>query len=231
MQNTISTEKGLKTIHITRITFPEIVLSVRDAHKLRGYFGNVFKDQSPLLHNHYDSGQLRYRYPLVQYKVIDKTPMLVAIDEGAELLAQLFLKIKEIDIDGKRFDISNKHITSEYSEIGISEELHTYKFETLWMALNQDNYKRYVGANEDERGKMLNKIVIGNILSFYKNTNLRLDSHERILATTQVETKQTKFKDQSMLAFSGSFVSNAILPNYIGIGKSVSRGFGSIIKI
>ena len=68
------------------IQFPEITLKTRDAHKLRGYFGNLFKEYSPLLHNHYETGELRYKYPLVQYKVLDKVPTLVAIKEGAQLL-------------------------------------------------------------------------------------------------------------------------------------------------
>jgi Cas6b N-terminal domain len=39
---------------LTTIRFPEIHLPVRDAHKLRGYFGEVFRSHSPLLHNHYE---------------------------------------------------------------------------------------------------------------------------------------------------------------------------------
>ena len=54
----------------TIIKFPEISLKTRDAHKLRGYFGNIFKEHSPLLHNHFEDGTNRYAYPLVQYKVI-----------------------------------------------------------------------------------------------------------------------------------------------------------------
>ena len=55
----------------TIIQFPDIRLQTRDAHKLRGYFGNLFKEQSPLLHNHFQDGSTRYAYPLVQYKVIN----------------------------------------------------------------------------------------------------------------------------------------------------------------
>ena len=64
-----------KPLQLTRIKFPDIQLQTRDAHKLRGYFGNLFQEHSPLLHNHYDSGQLRYRYPLIQYKEIIKILM------------------------------------------------------------------------------------------------------------------------------------------------------------
>ncbi len=43
--------------------------------------------------------------------------------------------------------------------------------------------------------------------------------------------KMTKFKNQEMLAFNGNFVTNAELPNWVGIGKSPSRGFGTIEKL
>ncbi len=45
-------------IHQTIIRFPEIQLATCDSHKLRGYFGNLFKEYSPLLHNHLESGEV-----------------------------------------------------------------------------------------------------------------------------------------------------------------------------
>ena len=82
----------MKSIHITTIQFPEIKLQTRDAHKLRGYFGNLFKEHSPLLHNHYENGTFRHRYPLVQYKILNGIPSLVAAEEGAELLTRMCMK-------------------------------------------------------------------------------------------------------------------------------------------
>jgi len=38
------------------------------------------------------------------------------------------------------------------------------------------------------------------------------------------------FKNQEMLTFQGKFVTNAVLPDYVGLGKSVSRGFGTIVR-
>ena len=81
------------TIPLTLIRFPGIHLETRDAHKLRGYFGNLFKEHSPLLHNHFEDGQLRYKYPLVHYKVIQEVPMLVGLNEGAALLTELVLSL------------------------------------------------------------------------------------------------------------------------------------------
>lgn len=221
-----------KDLQVTQIKFPEIQLQTRDAHKLRGYFGNLFKEHSPLLHNHYKSGELRYRYPLVQYKVIDKVPMLVGIEEGAKLLTLLFLKIEEIDVDGKRIPVNTKNIEVKKEEVGYSEELREYRFDTLWMGLNQKNFTDYRSLeDEDDKNKLLNRLIIGNILGFYSNINLQLKPEERLFAKVNVHEKSTKFKGNEMMAFSGSFVVNAFLPNYIGLGKSVSRGFGSITVI
>lgn len=228
----MDTSKGTtKNINITRIQFPEIKLHTRDAHKLRGYFGNLFKEHSPILHNHWESGKVRYRYPSVQYKVIDQVPMLVGIGEGAELLPQLFLKIKEIDVDGKRYLIQTKNIEARTEATGYTQNLEEYRFKTLWMALNQQNYRKYHSLkDENEKGAMLNSILVGHVLSFFSNMDIKLTPSERLMARVNVKGKTTHFKSQKMIAYTGKFVVNALLPSYIGLGKSVSRGFGTIAR-
>ncbi len=219
-------------IQICKVQFPEIELRTRDAHKLRGYFGHLFKEHSPLLSNHYEDGSLRYRYPLVQYKVIDKTPFLLGINEGGKLLTQLFLKINQIDINGKNYAIHSKNISNQTYEVGFSEDLNEYQFKTLWLALNQNNFQKYtVFKTETEKDDMLKRILIGHVLSLFRNIGVELKPKERLMTKLNVKQKQTKFKDKSMLAFSGSFVINALLPDDIGLGKSVSRGFGNLVKV
>jgi hypothetical protein len=221
----------MQTIHTTTITFPEIQLQTRDAHKLRGYFGNLFKTHSPLLHNHLEGGGPRYRYPLVQYKVVDHIPMLVGFNEGAELLTSLFLKIQEIKIDQKTYPVYSKNIQNKNWTIGIDQDLHHYTYKTLWMALNQVNYKTYLKADPTEQSRQLKAIATSNILAFYKSFKCYLSKEERILMSLNTEEKSTKFKNQSMTVFNGSFTTNALLPDFAGIGKSVSRGFGTIRKL
>lgn len=218
----------MKTIKTTTIQFPNIRLKTRDAHKLRGYFGNLFRQHSPLLHNHYETGELRYKYPLVQYKVVSQIPTLIAFEEGADLLISLFLKIKELNIDKNTYPIISKNIMSTNFAVGYTEQLNEYRFETLWMALNQNNYERYLQLAQQERKPFLNKILTGNILSLMKGLNIRLNPDQRIMVTSNLSEKETLFKDQKMSAFSGSFITNAQLPSLAGIGKAVSRGFGTI---
>lgn len=228
----MTTATTIQDLQICRIKFPEIKLQTRDAHKLRGYFGNLFKAHSPILHNHYEDGRFRYKYPSIQYKVINNIPTLIGIDEGAELLPGLFLKIKELDINGQKFIINAKNIALTNEKVGYSNSLHDYQFETLWMALNQTNYAKYHKLkSEVEKQEMLNAILVGHILSFFRNTNVELNTNERLMAKVNVEQKSTQFKENKMVAFSGSFIVNALLPDEIGLGKSVSRGFGTIKRV
>jgi len=213
----------------TIIQFPEISLATRDAHKLRGYFGDLFREHSPLLHNHFEDGRLRYAYPLVQYKVVDNVPVLVGFAGGAALLTQLFLKIKEIRIGNEIFPVYSKNISQKNFEFSVNQGLYNYSFKTLWMGLNQKNFKIYLNLDENEQKKFLDKTVQNNILSFYKGVGFRVE--DRILVNGTFTEKQTLFKDKKMIAFAGRFSSNAFLPGYAGIGKAVSRGFGTVMLI
>ena len=213
----------------TIIKFPELDLFIRDSHKIRGFFGNYFKDVSPLLHNHYDDGTNIYKYPMVQYKVIEKVPTLVGLNEGAELLNDLFLKIDKMILDDREYIINNKNIYTNTFIVDVENKLNYYTTLTLWMALNQKNHKIYQALeSKEEKEQMLEKILIGNILSFYKAVGFT--ANDKILAKIVYREKETKFKDKNMLGLAVTFITNALLPSYIGIGKSVSRGFGTIIK-
>ena len=240
-------------VPITTITFPEIALRTRDAHKLRGYFGDLFREHSPLLHNHLESdrsdasdqsnnGQpgdtesavavkFRYAYPLVQYKVLDRTPTLVGLGEGAGLLVQLFLQIREIDIDTDVFPVLSKHIRHEQASIGMTDDLIEYRFETLWMALNQTNYRDYRHYTETEQQAQLKRVLTSQLLAVFREFSVWLQPHERIMVRLSVQERTTQFKNQTMVAFTGSFLANVVLPDGLGLGKAVSRGFGSLKQV
>jgi hypothetical protein len=189
----------------------------------------MFKDNSPLLHNHFEDGTNKYAYPLVQYKVINNIPCLVGLLDGAKLLIELFLKIKHIEIDGVGYIVNSKNISTKILEIGSFTKLTEYNFETLWIALNQKNHKLYLEIkNNDDKNEFLNKQLQNNILSFYKG--IGFVATERIMVAGKYSEKSTQFKNKQMLAFSGSFTTNATIPDFVGLGKSVSRGFGTVSK-
>ena len=223
----------------TTITFPEIALRTRDAHKLRGYFGDLFREHSPLLHNHLACDddepdaprRYRYAYPLVQYKVLDRVPTLVGLGDGAGLLTQLFLQMRELDIDGQSYPVLSKHIRHEQVTLGMAVDLIEYRFDTLWMALNQENYRDYRQYSQTEQTAQLKRVLTSQVLATFREFGLWLEPHERIMVRPSVDERTTQFKNQTMVAFTGGFLANVVLPSGMGLGKAVSRGFGSLQRV
>jgi hypothetical protein len=216
-------------MHLTTITFPDLHLSQRDGHKLRGYFSEQFGQQSDLWHNHSTDGKPIYRYPLIQYKVVDNVPRVLGLEKGAELLINHFLDVQEIKIDDLVIPVHSKQVHSQTVEIGVRPQLFTYRFSTPWFALNQEKHQEYQQAPKDERLRILNGNLISNMFSLMKAVGYR--EKERIMTQVMdLKSVPGKFKGQTMNMFKGKFVTNVELPSYIGLGKSVSRGYGTIIS-
>ncbi len=216
-------------MHQTHLSFPEIQLARRDGHKLRGYFANLFGEDSDLFHNHQPDGKVIYRYPRIQYKVVGGTPMLVGIGEGAKLLTERFLQLKQLDIDGLEYPLHQKHLKSEEVPVRVLNELMAYRFVNPWMPLNQENYARYLSYDEAQRQEQLKSILIRNLLNFLTVAGVRAE--QRLMLHLDLKAPRlSKFKNQPVLTFLGSFVTNVYLPDHIGLGKLVSRGFGTIEK-
>ncbi len=219
---------GTPQLPVCTIQFADLRLPRREAAKLRGYFGTLFKTHSPLLHNHYADGSLRYGYPLVQYKIINQIPVLLGLQAGAGLLQGLFLQIRELRLSGKTYPLAGKRLQTKSAPLGTAPQLQQYRFASPWLALNEQNHKQWLGDTPAQQQQLLPRILTGNMLSFYKGVGLRLQAHQRILVHAQLQPTQVQFKNNTMAAFTGQFTTNALLPEGIGLGKAVSRGFGCV---
>lgn len=213
----------------TTLTFPEISLNTRDGHKLRGYIGSLFREHSPLLHNHFADGKLRYAYPLVQYKVLDRTPYIIGLGEGSQLLTQLFLQVRELQIGDRRFPVHHKHIHNQELDPGVRNELFHYRLLTPWIALNQANYQQYRQLSETDIPGFLEVKLRNHLITFLKAMGAPLD--QQVLVQADLAETRVQFKNQQHSAFVGTFSSNTLLPDHIGIGKSPSRGFGTLAQV
>lgn len=188
------------------------------------YAGN----ENILLHNHTDVG-LRYSYPLIQYKLIDGRASIVCINEGIDIFKDM--------ISGKSIILTLGNHTSEftvdkvdtnYTSVQISEFDSEYTIEN-WLPLNQENYHIYSGLEGIvEKCTLLQRILIGNILSFAKGTGISIDSRIRCKITGISEAKMLTYKDIKMTALNARFRTNVLLPDKIGLGKGCSQGFGTI---
>jgi hypothetical protein len=212
--------------------FNDIRLSPNQIHKFRGYVGNVFTEHD-LIHNHdQETNKYIYRYPLIQFKIINKVPCIIALTEKAvQVFTEIFMGLDEINIEGEKIPVNEKDFKIEIVDFGFSEETFMYEFISPWMALNQKNYAAFKKMNgQEEKKYLLRRILTGNILSMAKYLGYHLEPDQRIQSDLNFKQMKTTLKGQSMLGFEGVFKTNFHLPDYSALGKSVSRGYGCIKK-
>lgn len=98
-----------------------------------------------------------------------------------------------------------------------------------WMPLNQENYANYMKLTSlKEKLAFLEKILTANILSFAKGMDWTINEK---IETNILELKggfPVQFKGKSLVGFSATFSTNVSLPYLIGLGKSVTHGFGIV---
>jgi hypothetical protein len=194
---------------------------------LRGFIGNLFLEDN-LFHNH-GNNDLVYSYPRVQYKIIDGNAEIIGIAEGVDAVKSIS-PFENITIGHEQIRVENIDLQESQSTIGITESQQSYSFLTPWLALNEKNYEKYQKlGNWAKRKELLEKILIGNIISMSKSLGYTVP--EPIKANIgKLEEVPTSLKGTPMLGFLGTLSVNFEIPDYWGIGKSVSRGFGTIMR-
>lgn len=201
---------------------------VGSAAQLRGYFATKFNEYV-LLHHH-NADTLVYRYPLVQYKIIDEKPTVIGINEGSDLLKEIFHLSPSIRLGKDEYRIVREGVDVRQVSFGLDEMLRTYEFATPWMALNQENYHAFYEAkNTAERHDLLRRTLTGNILSMSKSLGYQVPGQIRV--EVRVRPLKRRLKDVNVMAFTGRFHANFQIPDLLGIGKSVSRGFGAVRQV
>ena len=209
------------------LCYSEIILHEKkrlSATQLRSFIGYKFMEDTEF-HHHDDNP---YRYPLIQYKRINDSLYILGIAKYADLVFDRVSELQHITL--KNTDLSISNIVFEKTTHTITEKLCKYRFISPWIALNAENYTKYNDLDSTFHKKFLENILTGNLLSMLKGLDIRIDY------TLYVEIKW--FKHMPIIVhkhgFSGfyaEFVTNLDLPEHIGIGKSVSKGFGVVRKM
>jgi hypothetical protein len=216
------------TLHVTalrlRLGRP---LRQAEAAKLRGYFGRRFPDEV-LVHHHEKDGTLRYAYPRIQFKVLGTEAHLIGLAEGSNLVARFWAEVDRTEIDWETLHVLEATMSRCQARIGESNESVCYRFLTPWLGLNQRNYRIYRELNHPgERAQIVERVLVGNCLSLAKAFGHRVEERLRADAT-ELRTVKTHLKGVPLIGLLGQFRVNFLLPSLIGIGKSVSRGFGTV---
>ena len=192
--------------------------------KLRGFLGHLFTNISEFHHHSENS----YHYPLIQYKRADKKLLVVGIGEYANVVFQKMSGLDHITTETQKIPLNSIEIKSITFEVKVNPQ--RYKFVSPWLALNEKNYAKFKELNDIERKPFLEKILVGNILSLLKGLGIFVEHNISVsivkFSTRQVTTHQNKFA-----GIFAEFDCNTELPEFLGLGKSVTKGLGVITRI
>lgn len=192
------------------------------AEGLRGYCGNYFKNIVQF-HNHLDEVSFNYKSAYIQYRVIDGQLSIMGIDEGADILLEHIEEFKSIKLGDEIIEVEPEIVIS-FPKLEVTDNIYRYKFDTLWFALNDVNYKKYKQGDFSLDNQLRN-----NILEFFKMCKIWVD--KRIVAKGEFKEERIIKKDTEILVFSGEFETNALLPDNICLGKRKSIGLGRIKRL
>lgn len=98
-----------------------------------------------------------------------------------------------------------------------------------WIALNEDNYRAYQALqNLVERLYFLQQILRNQIVALYQQLDIQPERHIEVHIQHLKDERWVTYKGVKVLAFSFEFLTNATLPDYLGLGKGASVGWGVV---
>ncbi len=205
-------------------------ISSKEIPQFRGAVIASLNQKDILFHNH-QNDKLRYSYPLIQYKRIHRKATIVCVGEGTKSIHELFVSNSFL------FQIGNKEekmlIESAKTNVTDMSLLDTPKSYRIfnWLPLNSENYRQYQTIeNFSEKATFLEAKLVGNLLSFLKGVGIIIEEDLKVSITNLTAQRIATYKNVKLMAFDIEFKTNLNIPQYIGIGKNASVGFGIVTR-
>ncbi|WP_302023299.1 CRISPR-associated endonuclease Cas6 [uncultured Prevotella sp.] len=207
-------------------------ISFNEIPYLRGAIIKITKKQEILFHNHDKDNTFRYDYPLIQYKRINGNAAIIFIERGTDKIIDFINNNKDIaDIGNRKTTLEIEKVDANDTIVQIWESEFTYSIRK-YLPLNKINYEKYIQTDDIiEKYQILENVLVGNILSFAKGMGIYFNNKIKVTILQVDEPKVYRFKNIKMMGFDIRFKSNVSLPDYIGLGKGVSIGFGMIKRL
>jgi hypothetical protein len=98
------------------------------------------------------------------------------------------------------------------------------------MALNQENYREFVKLNTIQQKQRLKQILRGNLLTLSKGFGYTIPDFDAVELDGWFKPVERNFHNIPMQCFTGEFTTNFVIPDHLGLGKQIARGFGVIEK-
>ena len=192
---------------------------------LRGTLVHQFPDRQRL-HGHNDEGQPQPAQ--IRYLVRNRVPCVVGLDVGRRDLLELYDTVEELVVPNESYRVTGKELIEVPLEIGPAPGLHTYRFVTPWIALNQSNHEKFRSlSSSDRKRQLLESIAVGNVLTAARAAGVTLPREPRVeVRLVDWSQRPIEVTGQKLLGFKAVMVTNLRWSPWLGLGKMVSKGFG-----
>lgn len=199
---------------------------------LRGAVIQALHGQANVLYHNHTGDSYRYAYPLIQYKRIRNKAAIFCLKEGTEVIGQFLSEGNFSLLLGERpVEMEIEKVFSKKYTVQTWDSEFRYRIRR-WLPLNADNYQKYREMDEcSEKISFLENILIANLLSFAKGIGIHIESEIKCKLSSLSAPYQVTNKGVKLMAFDAEFKTNMSLPDYVGIGKNASIGFGVVTHI
>ncbi len=195
-------------------------------YQVKGVFMRQYPDLEiiPMMDGTYRD---RFLYPRVQVKILNEQVYLIGIAEGVDPIIQLAERLDILDFGNITFQVFDTEVDVKDDQFRPVDRLVRYRLLTPWVALNQTTGSRYRFLNNMERLAFLNRLLGQNIVFLSREMGMEIE--DKIFTKVNLTSMFPKPVDErNWGAFSGEFRTNFLLPNYMGIGNGITRGYGAI---
>ena len=195
-------------------------------YQVKGVFMRQYPDEPiiPMLDGSYRD---RFLYPRVQVKILNEQIYIIGIHEGVDPVLSVAEKFEMFDFGNITFEVQDCDIENVDQQFIPSSRLVRYRFITPWVALNHMTGGKYRFLTNQEKPSYLNRLLGQNIIFLANEVGINLA--DNIYTKVKVSSLFPRPVDENKWgAFMGEFKTNFVLPNYIGVGNGITRGFGTI---
>jgi len=211
-------------IHLVRLS-AEQPLVLKQAIGLRGYYGAAY-GHNPKMSEFFKASRA-YRYPRLQYKVVDGQGLILGFAEAAAVLSALPYP-ELLHLGHQDLAVAEAWSQSWEGRWGLAPQERAYGWLSPWLILDETGLAKYFRLRSaHSQIYFLESLLISNLLAISKE----LGYHP----PAQIEARIIKLRSVTLdiqgrptLGFDGVFTANLEIPDYFGLGRAASRGYGTV---
>ena len=198
----------------------------KTAYQVKGVFMKQYPNSPviPMLDGRYRD---KFLYPRVQVKILNEQIYLVGIKDGADPVLEMTKEFELLNFGNITFNILDVDIEESIDPFKHVEHLLRYRFVSPWVALSKNTQNRYKFLKNKDRIAFLNRLLGQNIVFLARE--MQVDLNDKVYTKLKLNSLFPKpVYENNWGSFSGEFQTNFVLPNYIGLGNGITRGYGAI---